>query len=525
MLRYVLPFLPLVAACAAAPLPPATTPAAPSSTAPAPAPAASAAEKPKEIVPAAVPPPPAECAALVAHPSSGCAPASPFRDSLAAALAQAEVPRRDASLACLEGAKEVPPGFIRALRAELAPEACGDALVTPLLEAPPAGLARELESAMLGSVIAARLARLLGDPPRPEPPVTKERFQAYFRETLTPWVLSQAAAIEKLSLGGSRLSGYGRAVAAIAAGNADLRFVEMVREVPLPDEMKADKDVRDTYYGALDEALEPRKLRGRDAALVGLRTFAELGAFRDARIARARDLLAKLWSGSRVDALDRLLLPELGPLDTSTPALALAARLPTFYAGFVLREETPGEAKFLRALLERGVPAPLRERIEGATAEPVRVLYARALVESGRTYFRSSDFRKARAVLAGATGDDGRFLAALARPLEKGPEDAGQLLLKGPFPPSTDDVSELDAEAKRKGRYAGRAAFDAAYLLELVPPVDNPEFWDQIAQRFDEAGKLLKREGKQGADSVKAASDYATAARATAKSLRAKPSR
>jgi hypothetical protein len=413
---------------------------------------------------------------------------------------------------------------VRALRAELAPEACGDALVTPLLEAPPPGLAREIESALLGSLVAARLARLLADPPKPAPPVTKERFQEFFRDTLTHWVLSQAAAIEKLSLEGARLSGYGRGVAAIAAGNADLRFVDMVREVPLPDEMKADKDVREAYYGALDEALEPRKIRGRDAALVGLRTFAELGALRDPRVERARELLAKLWSGSRVDALDRLLLPELGPLDTTTPLLALAARLPTFYAGWLLREEAPGEAKFLRALLERGVPAPFRPRLEKAEAEPVRLLYARALVESGRTYFRASDFKQARALLGAGGGEVGRFLAALSRPLEKGPEDAAQLLLKGPLPPSTDDVSELDAIAERKARHAGRAAFDAAYLLQLAPPPDDAAFWDRMATRFAEAAKLLRREGTapNSLELVKAATDYADAARATAQSLRAK---
>jgi hypothetical protein len=512
-----------LAGCAAAPAPPPALP-----TPPAPAPtsseAAPAAAKPKEVVPAAVPEPPATCAAYASHATAGCTGKVGWREALAAALAEADPEKRDVALACLEGASDAPAGVVRALRAELAPEVCADVLVTPLLEAPPPGLAREIESALSGSLVAARLARLLADPPKPVPPVTKERFGEFFRDTLTPWVLSQAAAIEKLSLEGSRLSGYGRGVAAIAAGNADLRFVEMVRDVPLPDEMKADKDVREVYYGALDEALEPRKLRGRDAALVGLRAFAELGALHDPRVARARTLLAKLWSGSRVDALDRLLLPELGPLDTSTPPLQLAARLPTFYAGWLLKEEAAGDAPLLRALLERGVPAPFRERFAGAKADAVRLLYARALIESGRCYFRASDFKKARALLGAAGGEGARFLAALARPLEKGPEGAGELLVKGPFPPSTDDVSELDAEVQRKGRNAGRAAFDAAYLLQLAPPADDPAFWEGIAARFGEAGKLLKREGS-GKDTlvlVKTAADYADAARATAASLRAK---
>src|SRR5688500_19244161 len=120
----------------------------------------------------------------------------------------------------------------------------------------------------------------------------------------------------------------------------------MVREVPLPDEMKADKAVEGAYYAALDEALEPRKVRGRDAALVGLRAFAELGAVHDARVDRARELLTKLYSGSRVDALDRLLLPELEPPDLTRPELALdrkstrlnSSHLVISYAVFCLKK-------------------------------------------------------------------------------------------------------------------------------------------------------------------------------------------
>jgi hypothetical protein len=523
MLRRFLLVLPLIAGCAAQPSRPAIAPAPPAaSSAPPVAPAPT--EKPKAVVPAAVPPPPAACAALVSHPTAGCAGKAAFRDALGPALAEADPEKRDAALACLEASAGPPPGFVRALRAELAPEACGDVLVTPVLENPPPELPRELESAMLGSIVAARLARLLADPPKPEPPVTKERFQTFFRETLTPWVLSQAAAIEKLSLEGSKLGGYGRAIAAIAAGNADLRFVDMVREVPLPDEMQADKSVRDAYYGALDEALEPRKLRGRDAALVGLSDFAAIGAFRDPRVTRARELLAKLWSGSRVDALDRLLLPELAPLDLSSPNAAVAARLPTFFAGVLLRNDAPDEPKLLRALLERGLPQNLRARLEQSQSDALRALYARALVESGRVYFRASDFKKGRALLAGNTDESARFLSALARPLEKGPADVAELLRKGPFPPSTDDVSELDAEAARKGRYAGRAAFDAAYLVQLAPPSDDPAFWEQLALRFAAAAKLLRREGSatDAAKAAKSADEYAAAARATAASLRAK---
>ncbi len=524
MLRYAL-LLALTLGCAAA-QPPA--PAAPTASTPAdhaaPPPPHEPLPKQEAVVPAAVPPPPASCSAFVAHVSAGCAPAGAVRPALAAAMSKEEPLERDAALACLEASEGVPPGSVRALRAELGPDVCADALVTPLLEAPPRGLTPELEATLLGLRVSARLARLLGDAPKLEGAVDKQRFQAFFSERLTPWVLAQAAAIEKLSLEASHLAGYGRGVAAIAAGNADLRFVEMVREVPLPDEMKVDKEVVDAYFGVLDQALEPRKIRGRDAALVGLRAFAELGALRDPRVTRARELLNKLWSGSRIDALDRLLLPELSPLDASSPELVLAARLPTFYARLLLADLEPSDPKLLRALLERGIPAPVRVKLDTAKlSAPARALYARALVESGRRFFRAADFKHARAVLGTTQDEQGRLLGALAQALENGPVDATELMLKGPVVRGTGDVSGLDAEAARRGRLAGFAAFDAASVLELAPNPDDPAFWDDLAARFTRAEKLLATPPRPtAARDTRDAHEHAVAARATAAALRVK---
>jgi hypothetical protein len=524
-MRFTFPLLvTLTVGCAAAPPPEAAAPVPPPEAVPGAESGSAAAPSKKPIEPAAVPPPPAECAALVAHATSGCAPSGPGRAALAAALGK-PVAELDAALACVEAAPELPPGLVRALRAELGPEACADVLVTPALESPPKGMSRDLENVMLGLIVSARLSRLLAQPPQPEPPVTKDRFRTFFAEVLTPWVLSQAAAVEKLSLAGARLTGYGRGLAAIAAGNADLRFVEMVRAVPLPDEMKADKQVESAYYGALDEALEPRKARGRDAALVGLRAFAELGAVRDVRVDRARGLLAELYSGSRVDALDHLLLPELEPADRSRPELVLAATLPTYYANELYQDANAVEPKVVRAHLERGLPAKLRARLDSpATAPALRLLHARAALDSGVKYFRARDFQRAVSLLDKETLDDGgRALAAVAKALSNGPEDAASLMLKGPFLTGAVDVSALDVEAKKKGRFSGLAAFDAAYLVQLAPKPDDPGFWDDLAARFTEAAKLLKAGPKPQSElAATRARSYADAARATAATLRKK---
>jgi len=525
MLRLSL-LLALLSGCAASPTPPAASPRAPAPAASAePGPSVAQPKVPPAVVPAAVPAPPALCAELIAHGTGACAPAVTSLAALAAALGEGEPVTRDAALACLEAAEDLPPGSVRALRAELGPEVCADALVTPVLEVPPKGLTPELESALLGLMVSARLARLLGDPPKLEAPIDKQRFMAFFAEQLTPWVLSEAAAIEKLSLEGARLTGYGRGLAAIAAGNADLRFVKMVREVPLPDEMKADKQLADAYYGQLDQALEPRKIRGRDAALVGLKAFADLGAAFDARVTRARALLNELWAGSHVDALDRLLLPELEPLDTTTPELVLAARLPTFYAKVLLQGADTSDPKVLRALLERGVPGALRPKLDGAKlSESTRTLYARGLVESGRRFFRAADFKRARVLLEGQSSSDlGRLLAALALALENGPADATELMLKGPFVGGVRDVRGLDAETAKRGRFAGLAAYDAGLVLALAPLQDDASFWDDLARRFDAAEKLLKKSPHASAKRDAAnAHELADAARATAATLRGK---
>lgn len=523
MLRLV-PLFACVCACASAQPPAAVAPSGPGpSAAQPPAPTAKQPSKSEPVVPAAVPPPPAACAEFVTRATSGCVTSASVRSALAAALVKEDAALRDGALACLEASENLPFGSVRALRAELAPEACGDALVTPVLAAPAKPLGAELESTLAGLMVAARLSRLLGDPPKLEGAVDKQRFMSFFVERLSPWVLAEAAAIEKLSAEGARLSGYGRGVAAIAAGNADLRFVQMVREVPLPDEMRADQSVVDAYYGELDQALEPRKVRGRDAALVGLHTFAELGALADARVTSARTLLNDLWAGSRIDALDRLILPPLEPADASTPELVLAARLPTYYAKTWLSELDPTDPKLLRALLERGVPAVFRAKLDAAKlSDQTRALYARALVQSGRRFFRASDFKHARDVLgASPAGELARLLAALAQALQNGPADASELMLRGPFVRGTGDVSALDAETARHGHFAGYSAFDAALVLALAPKQDDAGFWDGLATRFDRADKLLAAEPRPPAELAgKRVREFADAARATGAALR-----
>lgn len=475
--------------------------------------------------PAAVPAPPPTCRAYAQNGTTDPSACGPDHDAtfeaLDRALAQTESLGRDAALAALEPCEAFPRGWVRALRADLAPVACGDAIVEPLLaESTPADLRRDLRIPLTGLGLAARLSRLVVDPPRIEPPFDKEGFNRFMTEKLGAWVASQAAAIQEISAEGAKLQGYGRAIVAVEAGMADMRFVEVMREVPLPAELADDPELKDVYYGSLDQALEPRKQRGRDAALVGLQDLAATGVLDDPRVTRARALLSKLYGGRRIDALDGLLLPPLPPPPEATVQQRLASKLPTFYAGMLLSDADPTDAAFLRALIERGIPAAMRERLEAAAiSEEARRLYARALVQLGQRYWRSNDFARAADLVKPdkAKSDEARLLSAIAVALEGGPKNATEMMLRGPLlPEGVGNVADLDAMARSKSPLAGLAAFDAGYLLQLVPPTEpDAKFWRSVAQRYDRAARLLPDEAdkREARERAQAARDIAAALR------------
>ncbi|HVJ13908.1 MAG TPA: hypothetical protein VM686_00645 [Polyangiaceae bacterium] len=503
----------LAAGCAAAPQQPAQAPGAASNEPAPPASEPKTAER-KAPAPAKVPDPPSACAEFVSRAPQNCAAGDP-RDRLAAAISDQNAGSRDTKLVCLEADSTFSVGLIRTLRADLGPEACADALATPLLESN-AKLDPEVEHALRGLIVAGKLARMAAAPPELKAPFDKTQFLDFFAKDLKPWVIGQALAIEELSVEGSKLNGYGKAIAAVSAGLADLRFVDLVRSIPLPEEMKKDAEIQSVYYAALDEALEPRKTRGRDAALVGLRMYAQLGALHDDRVARARALLSKLYSGARVDALDGLLLPPLPAAKLDSTARKLAAGLPTYYSLKLLGDLDPSDKDTLRALLERGLPPPLRQKLDKAKLTPESAkLYARAMVESGQRYFRAADFRRAAEIIGQKPADDeARLFAALGRALETGPADVTELMAKGAPATGTGSVADLEALQKSKGKMSGLAAFDAAYVLELTPRRDDPKFWEDLGGRYDAAAKLLANPAEK-----KRATDYAGAARATAKAL------
>lgn len=476
-----------------------------------------------ETAPSGLLPPPAECGAYVSRKGKGGAKCADKEAALAAldeALAKEDAAARDAALVDLEACAGLPGGTARALRIELAPLGCGDVMAEPWLKAPPPGANGTLHYAILGQAIAARLARAAQDPPKLPPPHDRKHVAEFVKGPMKLWFDEQARVIELIARDAAELPGYAKGVAAVEAGVADLRLVEAARGAPIPEEFARDAELKNAYYGSLDQWLDPRKDRGRDAALVGLKELALAGVIRDGRVDRARALLSKMYGGRRIDALDGLLLPPLAAASPASIEERLAAKLPTLYAGLLLDEKAASRAGTVRMLLGKGLPAPQRAALAAAApGADAQALYARGRLELARLYLRSVDVDRAIAALTAGKdaplGDEATFTLALAIALRNGPEDAADMMRKAPRALSLGQVGALDALAKKGGKHAALAAFDAAMVREIAAPEGaDVAYWRDVAKRFQAAAGLLTDPAQRAAaaDRGKAAEAIAEAA-------------
>lgn len=428
-----------------------------------------------------------------------CADAAAGVAAIDAALAAPDAAKRDARLAGLEACPGLPVGLVRVLRAELAPVECADAIAEPVLKAPPANIKKPAYYALLGQALAARLARTATNPPTMSPPFEKKRVLEFLKGPMLVWMGEQAKLIEEIGKMGAELPFYARGVVAVEAGMADMRVVEVVRGAPVPKEIGDDEELRNVYYSSLDQQLDPRKDRGRDAALVGLRDLAVVGVIKSDRVDKARTLLSKLYGGRRIDALDALLVPPLPAAPAGAVEERLGAKLPTFVAGFLLDPKAATKAGTLRALIDRGVPVQHRAALVDPALPPdVKVLSARASMELGRLYWRASDFDQVIALLSkaspeGQRPEDVSLLLATAIALGNGPEDAAEMMRKAPLQNAgVGQVAALDSIVKGRGQYAGMAAYNGALILQVSAPQGaKAAYWKDVAERFQNAASML----------------------------------
>jgi len=502
-----------LAGCGGPQGPVAPPPQVPGPAAEAPPAVAAPASQPTPAAPPSAAPAPAACLAFSEH-AQGCrADAAPLELLVEALRLEAEL-ERDQALAALQTCDAFGPGVVLTLRAELAPPVCGDVLVGESL---PPGLDSELGETLTASVHAAHLNRLVIQAPRLEPPFSKQQFADFSKTVLEDWVVTQARAIYEIAKSGSKLRGYARGVVAVEAGLADMRFVSVVRDVPLPEELSQDAELRDAYYAELDVALGPWKERGRDAALVGLKELAAVGVLNHPRVTRARRLLSELYGGRRIDRLDGLILPG-PPAVASGVTQGLASLLPTPLVAYVLPDLDASEPAVLALLLRHGLPRAIRADLESrALSAETNFALAWGLVRFGQMYWSSADFIAAVAALGRAPSPltpEAELLRSVALALQAGPRDAVEMMARGSQPLAESSLAPLDALAKGQGPWAAAAAFDAAYILELWPPAGDPAFWRSLAQRYAHAEPRLA----DRADKARA-HELASAARATAKSL------
>ncbi|HHH11485.1 MAG TPA: hypothetical protein ENK23_05360 [Sorangium sp.] len=464
---------------------------------------------------AAVDPVPQACSAYLSRKAvvTTCDHRAEALEALEAALAERQPASRDAALKGVERCASLPPGLVRALRAEAAPVACGDALTQTLVARPPAGIDGAVYDTLAGIAIGARLWRAVKTPPKAKRPYDKKHLKKYFSNAMMPWARAQATAIQQLATQGAQLRYYGRAIVALEAGMADLRFIDVVRTVPIPDTYRGDAGLTNAYYGSLEAALDPRKQRGRDATLVGLGQLASIGVIRDPRVDRARRALSRMYGGRAIDALDRLMLPPLSPSTATNSEQRLAARLPTFYAGLLFAGQAAKDPAFLRQLLEKGI-AP-QHRIALATADlplSVRKLYGRARFELAQTYWRKVDIDEmlrlfGKIPVAQRDSDDKLFLA-LGLALQDGPSNAADMMVSAPLSElGIGNTAALDNIGSSQDTHAAMAAFDSALIAQLAAPATAPaSYWRDVAKRYRKAAERL-RDPLQRQDALKLAED------------------
>ena len=370
--------------------------------------------------------------------------------------------------------------------------------------AAPPGLRLDVRDRCEGLSLSGELARLVKHPPALTEPLDKPRFLEFFRKSLAPWIIAQAAAIHQLASKGVRLGGYGKGIAAIEAGLADMRFVEVVREVPLPDELASDEELKNVYYASARSGARPAKeSRPRRGAGRSARARRRRRAARRARRARARSCFRSFMLDAASTRSTALLLPPLPPPRLSHASSAAWRRA---CPRSMRASSLPIKSLRIPRFCARCSSAACRARCApGSTPASSRArggeLYARGLVELGQRYWRSEDFERARACSSAirrvpkARSEAARLVSGLAEALRGGPQDAAEMMLRGPFlPEGVGDVSELDALAKTAGPIAGMAAYDAAFILQLVPPrAPTPAFWKDVAARFRASGAAARR--------------------------------
>ncbi|WP_437507228.1 hypothetical protein [Sorangium sp. So ce1099] len=506
-----------------------------------------------------------------------CATRQKTLAALAAALSAPSASERGAKLVTLEGCAGLPAGFVRALRAELAPPACAEALVVPMLAAPPQGMSRAIYLTLYGHALASRVSRVAPHLPPLDLRASPTREDVVrLAQTLTPEWEAQKALLDEL--GAQVLSmpaSYGRTIAASALAEVSLTTVDhLVTWVAGPSRKlgRAEMALFNAYSLGRYALYKPLVDQAVNAYLVSFRDFAALGVLDDYRANRGGILMREMqpyclmstfFETSSVLSMPYPPLRKAAPpspprriapdgtfprrsapagafsspfgwmsdlaLNTIPPELALklpppppaspgstnerlAGLLPTFYAGLLLEPSLARQPAFLRALMDKGLPAPHRAALEAADLPTDVVwLHAQARLLLGLQWMRASDIERAISLASSLPRSHkvDLFLAT-ATALRHAPDYPRAWAPKAwvhdprPLPAGFGDTRALAAivEAVPKAPYAGEALYNLALVKEAVSSMDileSPAFKQEQSKRYRDAATLLPDPWRQKA--------------------------
>ncbi|MFO0660678.1 MAG: hypothetical protein U0165_12730 [Polyangiaceae bacterium] len=471
--------------------------------------------------PKGLPPAPGSCKQFIDRKPAAKAPACGTNDeaiaALDAAMSDSDLAKRDALLAALETCSGFAPGFIHSLRVELAPAPCADGFNEALLKKMPANVPGSVQQALMGQAIAAWANRIGIGMPKPPKGANKDAIIKFLKSDVAPWLQAQLALLKSTSDVGLKLSGYAKGIIAVEVGAAAMRVVDEVRSSPIPEEWSKDNELKDAYYGALDQVLTPLKDMGRNASLAGLREYADLGVLHDGRVDRARGLLSKLYGGRRIDALESLIVPELESFSPASASERLLSRLPTFQAAVFFGDSLATDEKAFRARLEQGIAPQVRTKLTDPPAALVKP-YALARAKLAQRYWRAVDVDQS-AWLASRKAEESPEMKGLLSTmiaLRNGPDGAAEMMRRA-GQGSTVSTEACDVLAQQQtGAVAAMVKFNAARIRDIAAPVDaKAAYWKDVASRYRAAAAVLS-DAKHKA----AAEDFAKAADAVADSIK-----
>lgn len=322
---------------------------------------------PKELpkAPAGVAGEPTHCRALL---TPATARACENRDAAVLLLADALAGKE--ALRSLESCQGFPPGFVRAVRAEL-DRSCSETLAAPLLQRPPPGISAELVHTLRGLALASRFVRAVPPAPSMPEPVDAARIDAFVAGALTRHRDASATRIDELSRALESLpeQSHGRAVA-LAGRAAAWQLLRGLRGQNLPVTLKKTYTLRARYFERVDALIAELD----ENAAVSTREATEAASLHGLLGDRALEQHLSLVRPA--NRLRWLALPRPAPAPRSeSPWFRIAARLPARYPAELLSAAELASSRMLAELAPGGLSLRQKRALSRVgTAGELRVL-------------------------------------------------------------------------------------------------------------------------------------------------------